>query len=264
VIIPHNIGEEACWAALDSLLKATWRTQTGLRVALDMLAIDGGTYTEDVWAFSKRHRWDRVIIVKGSGSQNGPVMLPMKFERRTDGQAKRQQKRAFMLNVSQMKADFYNWLAKTDPLERGFVQFAGGLGDEYYRQVTAEVRVLKRTRGGAVVSQWDLVEASRRNEMLDTMLYAEAAARRKGWTSLTADQWGIMTAERGAVPPESGGQGDLFDTAATTPDPLLRPPPAAEPAAPAHGQTPTPRPAEKNPGAVAPNSNWIRTREDWL
>jgi phage terminase large subunit GpA-like protein len=260
MIIPHNIGEEACWAALDSILKATWRTQTGLRVALDMMAIDGGTYTEDVWAFSKRHKWDRVIIVKGSGSQNGPVMLPMKFERRTDGQAKRQQKRAFMLNVSQMKADFYNWLAKTDPLERGFVQFSGGLGDEYYRQVTAEVRVLKRTRGGAVVSQWGLVEASRRNEMLDTMLYAEAAARRKGWTSLTAEQWGIMTAERGAVPPDAGGQGDLFDAAATTPDPLLRQPAPAETGA----QTPTQRTTERNPGAVAPNSNWIKTREDWL
>ncbi|WP_370301011.1 phage terminase large subunit family protein [Pseudooceanicola sp.] len=209
IVIPHQIGDDEGRAALDALLKTTWRTERGLRLPLDMMAIDGGTYTEDVWSFAKRWPWARVIIVKGASSATGPVMVPQQFERRADGAAKRRQKRAWMLNVSQLKADFYTWLDKDDPVERGYCHFPRGLGDEYYRQITSEVRVLKRNRAGVVTSSWELAEPTRRNEGLDTMNYAEAAARRKGWTSLTAEQWAAFEAERSAAPAEP--QPDLFD-----------------------------------------------------
>ncbi|SDE90456.1 phage terminase large subunit family protein [Limimaricola pyoseonensis] len=210
IVIPHHIDSDEGRHDLDALLKANWRTERGLQLQVDMMAIDAGTYTEAVWAYAKRHPWSRVILVKGSSSQIGPVLMPMKFERRRDGKAKRAQKRAFMLNVSQMKADFYAWLAKDDPLERGYVHMARGLGDEFFRQITSEVRILKRNRAGVVTSAWELVEPSRRNEGLDTMLYAEAAARRKGWASMTEEQWAVLDAERGTAPKDQ--QGDLFDT----------------------------------------------------
>jgi phage terminase large subunit GpA-like protein len=224
IVIPHHISDDAGRSALAALLKTTWRTERGLALPLDMMALDGGTYTEDVWSFAKKWPWSRVIIVKGGSTQSGPVMVPQRFERRADGKAKRAQKRAFMLNVSQLKADFYTWLDKDDPVERGYCHFARGLGDEYYRQITAEVRVLKRNRVGVVTSSWDLVEPTRRNEGLDTMNYAEAAARRKGWTAMTAEQWGVLDAERGAAPAEP--QPDLFDktvaVAPETPAPVRR------------------------------------------
>lgn len=223
-VIPHHIGSEEGRAALDALLKTTWRTQLGLRVAIDMMAVDVGTFTEDVWSWAKRHPWNRVILVKGSSSQSGPVLAPMKFERRADGQAKRTQKRAFILNVSQLKADFFGWLAKDDPLERGYCHFAAGLGDEYYRQITSEVRVLKRSRSGVVTSAWELAEAGRRNEGLDTMIYAEAAARRKKWAAMTEEEWAVLDAERGAAPPEA--QGDLFDVTLQVAPPVDAPKPA--------------------------------------
>jgi phage terminase large subunit GpA-like protein len=209
IVIPHHIGDAEGMAALNALLKATWKTERGLRLALDMMAVDVGTYTADIWAWAKKHPWNRVILVKGASTQNGPILLPMKFERRADGQALRTQKRAFMVNVAQMKADFYHWLAKDDPLERGHCAFAAGLGDEYYRQITSEVRVLKRARTGAVSSQWELVEPTRRNEGLDTMNYAEAAARRKKWLAMTDGEWAALDEARGAAPAEA--QSDLFD-----------------------------------------------------
>ncbi|MCE8421475.1 phage terminase large subunit family protein, partial [Rhodovulum sulfidophilum] len=46
VVIPHHISTDEARAALDQLLKSTWRTETGKRLALDVLAIDGGAYTE--------------------------------------------------------------------------------------------------------------------------------------------------------------------------------------------------------------------------
>jgi len=213
IVIPYHIGDTEGRKALDAILRKVWRTERGLQLSLDMLAIDGGTYTEDVWSWAKRHPWSRVIIVKGASSQAGPVMVPQKFERRPDGQAKRRQKRAFMLNVSQIKAEFYAWLAREDPVERGYVHIASGMGDEYFRQITAEVRVVKRSRTGVSTSGWELVEPRRRNEGLDTMNYAESAARRKGWTSLTEEQWEQLALERGAEPAED--QADLFDGAVT-------------------------------------------------
>lgn len=240
-VIPHYIGDQEGRDTLNALLKATWRTERGLKLPLDMLAIDGGTYTDAVWNWAKTHPWSRVIIVKGASTQNGPALLPMKFERRNDGHAKRSQKRGFMVNVSQLKADFYGWLAKDDPLMRGYISFAAGMGDEYYRQITSEIRVLKRSRTGVVTSQWDLVEPTRRNEGLDTMNYAEAAARRKGWTSLTDGQWDQLEAERSGEPPD--GQPDLFEATL----------PVAAPEA---------KPSTENPARTEPE--WIRSRDDWV
>ncbi|MGR3495420.1 phage terminase large subunit family protein [Citreimonas sp.] len=247
IVIPHHVGEEKGRAQLDAYLKATWRTTRGLRLPLDMMAIDGGTYTEDVWSFAKRWPWERVIIVKGASTQTGPVMVPQRFERRADGKAKKRQKRAFMLNVSQLKGDFYTWLDKPDPIERGHVSFARGLGDEFFRQLTAEVRVLRRSRTGVVTSAWELAEPGRRNEALDTMLYAEAAARRKGWTAMTFDQWDALEAERGAEPPEE--QRDLFDAAVPSV------PQQAEPEVPAKTESPE---------APSQDDAWVPEREDWI
>ena len=99
-VIPHHISDEAGRAALNALLKQEWRTMLGLRVAIDILAIDGGAYTDDVWSWARPHPWGRVIIVKGGSQENGPLMALQKFDRRKDGKVKRAQKRAFNLNVS--------------------------------------------------------------------------------------------------------------------------------------------------------------------
>lgn len=207
-VIPHFIGDDEGRAALDALLKTTWRTELGQRLPLDMLAADEGAYTEDVRDWAKRHPYTRVILIKGSSTASGPILRPQQ-DRKANGQVIKRQKRGWMLNVSQMKADFYSWLVKQDPQERGYVAFAAGLGDEYYRQITAEVRVMKRAPSGVMVSRWELAEPTRRNECLDAMNYSEAAARKRGWTSMTEEQWDALAAERGIAPPEA--QADLFD-----------------------------------------------------
>lgn len=249
-VIPHHIGDDEGRQALDALLKARWRTVLGLPVEIDMLAIDEGAYTEDVLDWAKRHPWQRVITVKGSSSPNGPTLRPQ-TDRKVSGRVVRHQRRRWMLNVAQMKADFYAWLAKQDPTERGFVAIARGMGDEYYRQITSEVRVLKRAGSGAMISRWELVEPTRRNEALDTMLYAEAAARKRGWTSMTDEQWGQLELERGIAPPQA--QADLFDAALPMVPPLSEQamPEPPEPTRPKTQQRPT-------------QGDWIDIKGDWL
>jgi phage terminase large subunit GpA-like protein len=138
-----------------------------------------------------------------------------------------------MLNVSQLKGDFFGWLAKEDPLDRGYVAFCTGLGDEYYRQITSEVRVLRTSRSGVTTAAWVLVEPARRNEGLDTMNYAEAAARRKGWASMTPEQWAALEDERGGPAPEAEAMADLFDATIPVVPPVgVRPAPKAQTPAP--------------------------------
>ena len=212
VVIPHHIGDDEGRAAMEALLKATWRTELGLKLPLDMMAVDEGAFTEDVEAWAKKHPWTRVIMVKGSSSPSGPILRPQQVKK-ANGLAVKTNRRRWMINVSQLKADFYTWLGKVDPAARGFVRFAKGLGDEYYRQITAEVRVLKRATSGVMVSRWEIAEPGRRNECLDTMNYSEVAARKRGWTSMTDAQWEILAAERGIAPKEA--QPDLFDATAS-------------------------------------------------
>ena len=107
IVIPHCITEEAAGAALDALLKATFRTERGLPLKLDMLAIDQNAFTDAVKAWGKKHPYTQVILVRGSQSQNGPLLSPMRDELKNNGKAPRVQKRRWNLNVSQMKADFY-------------------------------------------------------------------------------------------------------------------------------------------------------------
>jgi len=203
IVIPHQIGDAAGRDALDDLLKTTWRTEKGLRIRLDVLAIDSGNWTEDVWKWGKSWPWSRVILVKGANTASGPILSAQKFQRRDDGKVKKAQKRAFMVNVSQLKAEFYGWLDKKDPAERGFTYFARALGDEFYRMIASEVRVLKRARSGVVTSSWELAEPGRRNEALDTMIYAEAAARRHGWSSMTDEKWQALAGQRAGAPDEA-------------------------------------------------------------
>lgn len=249
-VIPHHIGDDEGRHALDALLKARWRTVLGLGIEIDMLAIDEGAYTEDVLDWAKRHPWQRVITVKGSSSANGPTLRPQ-TDRRASGRVIRNQRRRWMLNVSQMKADFYGWLVKHDPEERGFVAFARGLGDEYYRMITSEVRVIKRTSSGTTISRWEKVEPTRRNEALDTMLYSEAAARKKGWNAMTEEQWGALEIERGAAPPDA--QPDLFDAAV----PVVT---LSEQATP---QAPAPQTKKADPRQPA-QSDWIEVKGSWI
>lgn len=266
-VIPHYIGDQEGRAALDALLKASWRTELGLRLKLDMMAVDEGAFTEDVRDWGKRHPYTRVILTKGASTSNGPILRPQQ-ERKANGKVVKRQKRSWMLNVSQLKADFYGWLKKEDPQERGFVAFARTMGDEYYRQVSSEVRVLQRASSGVMVSSWKLVETTRRNECLDTMLYSEAAARKKGWASMTDGQWEFLADERGIAAPDA--EPDLFDLAVPAVAPLSEQALPSGPRAPIEDDpdAPTPQqasPPRKKPATPPQGGGWLGNRKGkWL
>lgn len=210
-VIPHHIATEDCRDALDAILKETWPDIYKNRRGVDMLAIDGNAWTNDVfgWVKERKHHWHKVIIVRGAKSDHAPPIALTKTEKRPDGKTRRAQKRFYNVGVSGLKSSFYEHLKKADPLARGYCGYPKGLADDFFRQATAEHREVITDRWGYPRPIWRLVHD--RNEVLDTEMYAEAAAIRCGWYTRTPEQWDALRAER--EKPNEIVTHDLFDPA---------------------------------------------------
>ena len=177
----------------------------------------------------------------------------MKKERhRTTGKVLRYSSRFYNFGTSILKMALYRQLAKTDPLTHGAVLFPPGLGDEYYRQLTAEKRVEDKNRSGFTVWRW-VKDANQANEMLDTHLQAEAAALKAGLRGMPDSVWDRYTAEREA--PIERDQLDLEDMLVTASSPT----PAASTAPP--GEAPPPQPVVSAKPAEAINHHRDRVKK---
>lgn len=192
-IIRAHIAEAEAHEELLALLARTWPDARGLRRPLDMLAIDGNAWTNDVHAFARRAKSSRVILVRGSRFDNAPPLARVKQDRRPDGQVIKTQRLWFHVGVSGLKASLYANLKKTDPLEIGFVGFVAGLEDQFYQQLTSEVRTPVRRRDGSIEWRWTPIKGVAQ-EGLDTHIYATAAAYRLGWTAKSDEQWEALRA----------------------------------------------------------------------
>lgn len=243
LVIPHHISTVEARADLDKLLKATWPDAFGRTRRIDMLAIDGNAYTRDVFGWAKEHPWLRVIVVRGAKSDIAPPIALARDERKDDGSIRKTQKRFFNVGTSGLKAALYEQLKRIDPLARGYCGYPQGLGDEFYRQLTAEVRVVENDRWGQPHPKWKKIQD--RNEVLDTEIYAEAAAIRCGWYNRTPESWAALRAELERLP--DAAQPDLFD-------------PAGVPSAiPAHA---APQQPDSPPPPPAPSGFMSRRREE--
>jgi phage terminase large subunit GpA-like protein len=209
-VIPMFIGNEECWAELDKRLARTFPDAFGNHRGIDMLAIDGNAYTKEVFAWAKRHSWNKVIVVRGAKSDLAPPLALTKSERKPDGTTRKTQKRFYNVGVSGLKSSLYEVLRRHDPLARGYCGYPKGLDDEFYRQLTAEKReITPDKRTGFPRAFWR--KDHDRNEVLDTENYAEAAAIRCGWYGRSAESWALLRADREKM--SEKGQGDMFDPA---------------------------------------------------
>ena len=96
----------------------------------------------------KRHPISRVIMVRGVGSEQAPLLAAVKSERNKSGKLVKYASRFFNFATSVLKMALYRNVVKTDPLERGYISFPKGLPDEYFRQLTAEHRKAVKRRDG--------------------------------------------------------------------------------------------------------------------
>jgi phage terminase large subunit GpA-like protein len=213
--VDGHISEERARVALDRLIETGYRNEAGQDIRPDQTAIDGNAWTEDVWDWAKRHPTSAVIMVRGVADERAPLLARVKRERsRSTGKVLKYSTRFYNFGTSILKMALYRNLIKADPIERGFVGFPKGLEDGYFKELTAETRKAKRRKDGFTVYQW-VKDPNLANEMLDTMLQAEAAAIKFGIRSLPESRWDQIEAERSA--PTTSPQLDLEDHLFTPP-----------------------------------------------
>ena len=206
-----HISEEECWKGLDLLLKQTWRNGAGRDIGIDLAAIDGNAWTEDVWEWAKRHPQSKVIMVRGNRGDTAPLLEHVKRERDRNGKIIKWSRRFYNFGASPLKMALYRNLKKTDPMERGHVGLPKGMEDEYFRQLCSEKRVPKRQKTGFIKYEWTK-DPSQANEALDSHLQAEAAAIKYGVRVMPDSRWEMLEAEREAPLPDA--QLDIEDVAA--------------------------------------------------
>ena len=208
-VIPGHVTDKICQDRLDGLLKQTWKNTAGRMLGIDLAAIDGNAWTEDVWSFARRHPKSKLIMVRGRGEESAPRLARVKKERQDrTGRLLKYAGRFYNFGASVMKMALYRDLAKGDPLKAGFVLFPRGLEDEYFRQLTAESRKAEKRKDGFTVYRW-VKDPGQANEALDTMLQAEAAATKWGIRGLPDAIWHRLETEREA--PMVPAQTDLED-----------------------------------------------------
>jgi len=241
LVIGGHITDDAARADLDRLMARKWPNEAGGLVEPDLVAIDANVYTDDVYAWVKRHPASRLVMVRGAKGDGAEIIAPVR--RDAEGKGRRSRVRTFgnrfyNVGVSSLKATLYEFLKRTDPLARGHVAFARGLGLEYFAQLTSETRQEVVTSGGRKLWRWK-PKPNAANEALDNMNYAEAAAVLRGLLRYTDADWDALAAER-EKPPAGGQQLDLEHHMLTAPPKPARsapvPPPDPPAAPPASGR----------------------------
>jgi phage terminase large subunit GpA-like protein len=209
-VVPGHISEKECQEKLAALLAQTWRNASGHALGIDMAAIDGNAWTEDVWSFAKKFPRSKLIMVRGSNRDEAPRFIRVRKEvNQKTGKPLRYASRFYNFNASIMKMGFYRDLAKEDPLADGHVSFPRGLDDEYFRQLTAERRTPVK-KDGFTQYRWTK-DAMQANEALDTMNQAEAASIRFGVRGMPDQVWSNYEQLREtAIAPRQGDLEDLL------------------------------------------------------
>jgi phage terminase large subunit GpA-like protein len=182
------------------------------------LAIDSGAETQTVYSWVRSQGPGKVLAVKGAVHGVAIVGLPSAVDITAAGKKARRAAKVWPVNVSALKTELYGWLRldmptaeSGEPFPPGFCHFPQ-LGEEFFRQLTAEQLITKLVKGYRK-TEWQKMRE--RNEALDTRIYARAAAAQFGMDRFQEQHWASLEKQ-------------MDMTAAATPQLSQTPSPAAQ------------------------------------
>ena len=197
--IGKHISEPDAQRNLDLLLQRRWTNFRGRQLEISLAAIDAGYSTDDVLAYARRHSSSKVIAVRGVAGDATPRLARVQRERsEKTGTVLRYSRRFFNVGTYSLKASLYRDLEKTNPEEKGYINFPNDLPMSYFEELVCERRVPYK-RMGVIVYRWEKPDRQA-NEMHDTFLYASAAAIKHGVNWISDQGWARLRAELEATP----------------------------------------------------------------
>lgn len=176
LVLPGDPSRDEVWLELAAVLNTPLANAYGRDLHIRACLIDiGGHHTEDVKAFTLSRRTPRCKLLAGQGSRHRLGVLlntrPKKTEFNWRGKSVAGGAEVWQIGTEVGKDKIFNDLAGDAdlPAEERRVRFPAGLASSYYEQLLAEVYDPEKQR-------YVLVRG-RRNEALDTCVYAHAAAQ---------------------------------------------------------------------------------------
>ena len=152
------------WKELDEYLLSVFIKENNQRLKIAITCIDSGYATQSVYGFVKARQGRRVFAIKGQSISGKPIA-----NRPT--QSGRQRVSLYPIGTDTAKDTLFSWLNVAEEDQAGYIHFPSTVDEEYFKQLTAEKRIIKFQRG-----QKKLVwkQTRERNESLDTFVYALA------------------------------------------------------------------------------------------
>lgn len=179
------------WKKLSEIINEDFESEDGIFRKINMLAIDSGFSTQEVYAWVRTQSIPNVMAIKDVDNSLVPLNAPTKVDVNIRGRKIANGVRLWKIGVSILKGELYGWLKQTksddDFIPHGYMHFPE-YNTEYFKQLTAE-QLVTRIVKGYPKREWQ--KTRDRNEALDCRIYARAAAivlRIDCWTNAKWEQ----------------------------------------------------------------------------
>jgi len=251
VELPADPTRKEDWDILWEFLAQPIANAAGITLQISAAAVDSGNWTQEVYNAVRPRQSQGVMAIKGSKDATKPIIgRASKQEVDTKGRTQRRGVNLWIIGVNSAKSTLMQrLLGDTDrDDEARLIHFAADLPDDYYTMLTAE-------RFDLAAKRW-LKKKGARNEALDTLVYAYAAALSPSIRIHVKREADWAAIESKIEPPS----GDLFTARPAAPTEVVK---VAEKAAPVTDVQPssiprgTSAPASANPFA---SSDWLSRR----
>lgn len=178
------------WEKLERLREKFYpHSHSGVAMPVSMLAVDSGDQTTTVYDWCASQPAGTVMAVKGMPTGSVMVSSAKPIQIKPNGQRRARSTKLWNITLPIIKSELYQQLrykmVEGEPVGRGFIHFPE-LEEEFFLQMCAEQRVMKRVNG-RMVAVWEKTRA--RNEVLDCTVYARAAANLIGIDTFTEENW---------------------------------------------------------------------------
>jgi phage terminase large subunit GpA-like protein len=197
-IIYGSPSEQKTWQSLAAILNEDFESEDRVHRKINMLAIDAGFATQEVYAWVRTQSSHNVMAIKGVDNSLVPINAPTKVDVNLRGKKLKGSVRLWKVGVSIIKSELFNFLKQrknedgTTP--NGYMHFPE-YNTEYFKQLTAE-QLVTRIVKGYPKRIWQ--KTRDRNEALDCRVYARAAAIALGIDRWSENKWEQLAAIKSA------------------------------------------------------------------
>ena len=208
-IIPgdtSDLSNKGPWQRLSEMIQKDFPHASGQRLRILATAIDSGYNTQKVYEFVMKHSSLKVFAIKGQERMPLVVGAPKDVDiKKADGRIIYKGTKYWPVGINVIKPDIYGWLKRECPNDEdkaeigyptGYFHFPE-MSEDWFKQLTSE-QLVAVVVNGYKKNRWQKVYD--RNEVLDTSVYAVAAAYLMGIPGWKEKEWARSEAQVGAVP----------------------------------------------------------------